>query len=130
MLNKLGYGTDSDLELNLVYNPGGDILLSSQIQLESDYKKELGDKYDIRFNNLFTITNAPIGRFRKYLKANGKLKEYLELLAENFNPVVAKNIMCRTLLSVDYMGTVYNCDFNQALNLPIKNGTGKPVTIE
>lgn len=130
ILNELGYGIDGQLELNLVYNPCGDFLPGPQAQLEADYKRELGEKYGVKFNNLFTITNAPIGRFRKYLKANGKLKQYLQLLVENFNIEAAENVMCHNLLSVDYRAIVYNCDFNQALNLPVTNSSGKPITIE
>ena len=78
LLNELGYGIDEQLELNLVYNPGGDFLPGPQEQLEADYKRELGEKYNARFNNLFTIINAPIGRFKQYLKANGKLQQYLQ----------------------------------------------------
>ena len=130
LLNDLGYCFDEQLQLNLIYNPGADILPGPQAQLEADYKRELGERYGVVFNNLFTITNAPIGRFRQYLKANGKLEQYLQLLVENFNPEVAKNIMCRNLLSIDYRGIVYNCDFNQALNLPVTNNSGKPITIE
>ncbi len=130
LLNDLGYGIDEQLQLNLVYNPGADFLPGPQAQLEADYKKELGEKYGVVFNNLFTITNAPIGRFRQYLDSNGKLEKYLQLLVGNFNPGAAKNIMCRNLLSVDYSGIVYNCDFNQVLNLPVINNSGKPTTIE
>ncbi len=130
LLNNLGYCFDKQLQLDLVYNPRADFLPRPQAQLEADYKRELGEKYGVVFNNLFTITNAPIGRFRQYLKANGKLEQYSQLLVENFNPEVAKNIMCRNLLSIDYKGTVYNCDFNQALNLPVANNSGKPTTIE
>ncbi len=130
LLNELGYGYDKQLELNLVHNPGGDFLPGSQEQLETNYKRELGEKYGVVFNNLFTITNAPIGRFRQYLESNGKLEKYLQLLIGNFNPEAAKDIMCRNLLSVDYSGIVYNCDFNQALNLPVTSNSGKPITIE
>ena len=130
VLNKLGYGIDGQLQLNLVYNPGGDFLPGPQAKLEEDYKRELGEKYGVKFNNLYTITNAPIGRFRQYLKANGKLRQYLQLLVENFNPSTAQNIMCRNLISVDYRGMVYNCDFNQALNLPVIDGSGKNAMIE
>jgi rSAM/selenodomain-associated transferase 2 len=130
LFNDLGYGINKQLQLNLVYNPGADFLPEPQEQLEADYKKELGEKYGVVFDNLFTITNAPIGRFRQYLESNGKLEKYLQLLIENFNHEVAKNIMCRNLLSVDYSGIVYNCDFNQALNLPVTNNSGKPITIE
>ncbi|MHC4544464.1 MAG: arsenosugar biosynthesis radical SAM (seleno)protein ArsS [Planctomycetota bacterium] len=130
MLNGLGFGVDNQLELNLVYNPGGDFLPGAQTQLEADYKRELDGKFGVKFNNLFTITNAPIGRFKRYLEANGRLGEYQRLLMENFNPDAAQNIMCRRLISVDYTGLVYNCDFNQALNLPIIDSSGRAVSIE
>jgi radical SAM/Cys-rich protein len=124
ILNELGYGCDQGLELDLVYNPGGDFLPGPQEKLESDYKKELGEKYGISFDRLFTITNAPIGRFRQYLKSNGQLEQYQQLLFEGFNSAAAQNIMCRSLVSVDYRGIVYNCDFNQALGLPIVDADG------
>lgn len=130
LLNELGYGMDEQLQLNLVYNPGGDFLPGPQAQLEADYKKELEGKYGVKFNNLFTITNAPIGRFKRYLEANGRLKEYQQLLRESFNPEAAENIMCRRLISIDYIGLAYNCDFNQALNLPIIDSVGQVVSIE
>ena len=130
MLNDLGYGCDKSLQLNLVYNPGADFLPASQQQLETDYKEQLHKNYRISFNNLFTITNAPIGRFKQYLEANGLLDKYLGLLAENFNPDTARNIMCRGLLSVDYRGILYNCDFNQALDLPVIDNTGQAATID
>lgn len=130
MLNDHGYGLDSQLKLNLVYNPGSDFLPGPQAKLEAAYKQQLSEKYGILFNNLFTMTNVPIGRFRHYLQANGRLKRYQRLLVENFNPDAAKNIMCRNLVSVDYRGVVYNCDFNQALGLPIIDAAGNIVTIE
>ena len=129
-LNELGYGHEEDLEINLVYNPGGAFLPAQQGRLEADYKRELREKYEIRFNKLFTITNAPIGRFRKYLEAHGRFEQYLNLLVENFNPDTAEKIMCRSLASVDYRGLLYNCDFNQALDLPIVDPNGGIVTIE
>lgn len=129
-LNELGYGYDEGPELDLVYNPGGDFLPEPQEQLEADYKSELGRKYGIRFNKLFTITNIPIGRFKEFLETNGRLTEYLQLLVENFNPAAAENLMCRSLISVDYRGLLYNCDFNQALDLPIIDSEGTAVTIE
>lgn len=129
-LNELGYGYEEQLELNLVYNPGADFLPGPQEQLEADYKRELDEKYGIRFNKLFTITNAPIGRFRQYLEVNGRLEKYQQHLVENFNPDAAENIMCRSLVSVDYRGVLYNCDFNQALRLPIIDSKGLPATIE
>jgi radical SAM/Cys-rich protein len=130
MLNKLSYGSEKELKLNLVYNPGGDFLPGPQEKLEADYKRELNNKYGVMFNNLFTIINAPIGRFRQYLEANGRLNQYIQMLAENFNTKAAENIMCRNLVSVDFRGTLYNCDFNQALGLPIIDAAGNPVSIE
>jgi radical SAM/Cys-rich protein len=130
MLNNLSYGSDKELKLNLVYNPGGDFLPGPQEQLEADYKRELHNKYGIMFNNLFTIINAPIGRFRQHLEDNGRLKKYLQMLAENFNTKAAENIMCRNLVSIDYRGMLYNCDFNQALGLPIIDAAGNSLSIE
>jgi radical SAM/Cys-rich protein len=130
MLNELGYGYQEQLELNLVYNPGAEFLPAPQEQLEADYKRELDEKYGIRFNKLFCITNMPIGRFKQYLEAKGCLERYLQLLVDNFNPDVAESIMCRTLISVDYRGILYNCDFNQALGLAITDTNGSTATIE
>ncbi len=130
MLNGIGYGVDDNLELNLVYNPGGDFLPGSQQQLEADYKRHLLDNFGISFSRLFTIVNAPIGRFRKYLEANGTLEKYMELLYSNFNPEAVDCIMCRSLISVDYRGILYNCDFNQALDMPIRDEWGRPISIE
>jgi len=130
MLNELGYGCEEALELDLAYNPGGAFLPGPQEQLEVAYKRELNERYGIRFNRLFTLTNAPLGRFRRQLTANGQFEQYLQLLAENFSPDAAQNIMCRNLISVDYRGVLYNCDFNQALEIPIIDPAGKSVTIE
>lgn len=116
-LNALGYG--GSLELNLVYNPGGHYIPGSQRELESAYKAEMLERHGIVFNRLYTITNAPIGRFREYLEAQGAYERYLNLLATSFNAEAAGNIMCRTLVSVDWKGFLYNCDFNQAIGLPI-----------
>ena len=116
-LNMLGYG--GNLELNLVYNPGGNYIPGSQKALELAYKAELLEHHGIVFNHLYTITNAPIGRFREYLESHGLLERYLNLLATSFNPNAAGNIMCRTLVSIDWKGFLYNCDFNQAIGLPI-----------
>ncbi len=116
-LNTLGYG--GELELNLVYNPGGNYIPGSQKELEAAYKTEMLERHGIVFNHLYTITNAPIGRFREYLEAQGAFERYLNLLATSFNPEAAGNIMCRTLVSVDWKGFLYNCDFNQAIGLPI-----------
>jgi len=126
-LNSLGYGTD--IELDLVYNPGGDFVPGSQQGLETAYKKELLDRHGITFNHLFTITNAPIGRFREHLETTGTYSDYLHMLAGRFNPEAAGNIMCRTLISVDWQGKIYNCDFNQALGMPITADDGTEITI-
>lgn len=126
-LNRLGYG--SELELNLVYNPGGDFVPGSQQRLETAYKSELLNRHGIIFNHLFTIANAPIGRFRKHLETNGTYSDYLRLLSERFNPAAAENIMCRSLISVDWQGQIYNCDFNQALKMPIVAENGSSVKI-
>lgn len=126
-LNGLGYGTE--LELNLVYNPGGDFIPGSQQGLETAYKAELFARHGIVFNHLFTITNAPIGRFGEDLEAAGTYAEYLRLLAGRFNPAVAASIMCRTLISVDWQGKIYNCDFNQALGMPMTAADGTEVTL-
>jgi len=130
MLNELGYGTNGRLQMNLVYNPGGDFLPGRQDQLEADYRRELLEKHGVRFNRLLAITNAPIGRFRSHLEADGRLGQYQRLLMENFNPDAAENIMCRKLISIGHDGVVYNCDFNQALGLPVLDRNGRVVSIE
>jgi len=127
-LNEIGYG--ETLELDLVYNPGGDFIAGTQKELEDAYKKELRERHGIRFNSLYTITNAPIGRFRDYLEARGAYDRYLSLLAGSFNPDAAGQIMCRTLVSVDWMGFLYNCDFNQASGLPITGQDGRALRID
>jgi radical SAM/Cys-rich protein len=127
-LNSLGYG--SELELNLVYNPGGPYLPGSQRELEAAYRKELAENFGVRFSNLYTITNAPIGRFRDYLEKKGVYEKYLALLADRFNPETAGAIMCRTMVSVDWQGYLYNCDFNQVLGLPVKGDDGRDLTID
>lgn len=126
-LNALGYGTE--VELDLVYNPDGEYLPGSQQGLEAAYKTEMFARHGIVFNRLFTITNAPIGRFQEQLEATNSYAEYLRLLAGRFNPETAGNIMCRTLLSVDWQGHIYNCDFNQALKLALTTDDGTVMTI-
>jgi radical SAM/Cys-rich protein len=127
-LNALGYG--SSLELNLIYNPDGDFLPGSQLQLEEDYRRQLSERYGISFNRLFTIINAPLGRFKDYLESCGRTEDYFKLLFENFNLDAAKNVMCRTLINVDWRGFLYNCDFNQASGLPLKTRNGTVMTID
>jgi radical SAM/Cys-rich protein len=121
-LNALGYGKpDSGLVLNLVFNPQGPSLPPSQAELEADYKRELKKHFDIDFNNLFTITNMPINRFAAWLKRHKKHDSYIELLEENHQDANLETVMCRLLLSVDWQGRLYDCDFNQQLGLPIMN---------
>ncbi|HEY6007896.1 MAG TPA: arsenosugar biosynthesis radical SAM (seleno)protein ArsS [Geobacteraceae bacterium] len=127
-LNRLGYGRE--LELNLVYNPGADFVPGAQRALEDAYRQELRERHGLAFTNLYTMTNAPIGRFREYLEARGAYERYLGLLATSFNPAAAGSIMCRTLVSVDWQGHLYNCDFNQALGLPITGDDGRPLAVD
>jgi radical SAM/Cys-rich protein len=127
-LNVLGYGRE--LELNLVYNPGDGVIPGVQQDLELAYKREMLERHGITFNHLHTIANAPIGRFKEYLVAQGAYDRYLNLLATSFNPETAGNIMCRTLVSVDWKGFLYNCDFNQAIGLPIIGEDGSILKID
>ncbi|MEO7066896.1 MAG: arsenosugar biosynthesis radical SAM (seleno)protein ArsS [Rhodanobacter sp.] len=118
-LNALGYGKpDSRLELDLVYNPLGATLPPPQAALESTYRRELIEHFDIVFNRLFTITNMPIKRFLHLLQREGRYDNYMQTLLDAFNPRAALGVMCRNLLSVDWRGYLYDCDFNQALELP------------
>ncbi|MDH5230822.1 MAG: arsenosugar biosynthesis radical SAM protein ArsS [Gammaproteobacteria bacterium] len=118
-LNQLGYGqTDSELILNLVYNPLGASLPPSQQELELDYKKELYENFSIVFNQLFTITNMPIKRFGSTLISKGTFESYMNLLKESFDQVNLQNVMCKSQISVDWQGYIYDCDFNQQLELP------------
>ncbi len=129
IFNNLGYGKREDLELDLVYHPGGAFLPGDQGNLEKDYKKILSDQHGVTFNHLITITNAPINRFRQYLEANGDFDKYMNLLMENFNKAIVGNIMCRNLLSVGWDGIVYDCDFNQALGLALRDNDEKIMEI-
>ncbi len=122
-LNALGYGqAGSGLVLNLIYNPVGAHLPPPQKNLEADYKRELGQRFGLRFNSLLTITNMPIARFAHSLEREGKLAAYMELLAQAFNPATLESLMCRHLVSVSWDGYVYDCDFNQMLDLRLGNG--------
>jgi len=116
-LNAVGYGRRH--ELDLVYNPVGPALPAPQHELEAEYREALGRDYGIQFNRLFTLTNQPIARFADHLREQGRYDEYLELLAGAFNPGIVPGLMCRSTLSVDYRGRVYDCDFNQMLGLPL-----------
>lgn len=128
VLNRLGYGrTDSDLILNLVYNPTGPYLPPPQQQLEADYKRELETQYGLYFNQLFTITNMPIMRFGSQLISNGQFDDYMTLLKSAYQESNLSTLMCRSLLSIDWQGYLFDCDFNQMLGLPTMLGR-KPKT--
>ena len=120
-LNKKGYGLNKKLMLNLVYNPQGATLPPKQSELELEYKSYLLENYNISFNNLFTITNMPINRFGSTLISKKIFHSYMDLLKSTFSPIAKENVMCRNLLSIDYEGYVYDCDFNQMLGVDISN---------
>ncbi|MDH3973272.1 MAG: arsenosugar biosynthesis radical SAM protein ArsS [Deltaproteobacteria bacterium] len=130
ILNSVGYGQNSDLKLDLVYNPGGAFLPANQAKLEADYKKALKDNHNISFNKLITITNMPISRFSKEIKKNTTEENYLRLLANNFNPSALESVMCKYLLSVAWDGKIYDCDFNQALGIETADRKGNSISIE
>ena len=124
-LNSLGYGQEnSGLILNLVYNPTGPYLPPSQSKLESDYKREL-TKYDVTFNSLFTLANMPIARFGSTLVSKKQFDDYMLLLKQSHQDSNLDNVMCRSLISIDWQGYVYDCDFNQMLGIPMPI-TNKP----
>lgn len=121
-LNQIGYGSeDGALRLNLVYNPLGPSLPPAQGRLEADYKQQLQQRFGIHFNNLFTITNMPIQRFGSLLHSKGGFEDYLRLLRDAYRPENLDGVMCRHLLSVDWQGHVYDCDFNQMLKIPLEH---------
>ena len=118
LLNQLGYARDPNKHLDLVYNPLGPSLPPSQPALEAEYKTRLKNDFDIDFNHLLTLTNLPVKRFEHFLKRTGQLESYIQLLVDNFNPDTVAPLMCRHLISVDWQGYIYDCDFNQMLNWP------------
>ena len=129
-LNAEGYGIEnSGLLLNLVYNPVGPYLPPAQKNLEADFKLELDTKYGLKFNQLYTITNMPINRFKLHLEHSGQYEAYMERLTASFNPAAAEEVMCRSLISVDYDGRVYDCDFNQMLALQANGKRGLGLSI-
>ena len=122
-LNEARYGREgSGLLLNLVYNPVGAYLPPDQSSIERDFKRELAARHGLVFNRLFTITNMPISRFRDYLERSGNTTRYMQKLATSFNPTTVAGLMCRTLVSVGWDGRLYDCDFNQMLELPLTQG--------
>jgi radical SAM/Cys-rich protein len=120
-LNEVGYGREEGggLILNLVYNPVGAFLPPAQAAIEADFKRELRARYGLSFNHLYTITNMPIRRYLDYLRRTGNEERYMRKLVEAFNPQAVAGLMCRTLLSVDWTGRLYDCDFNQMLDLGV-----------
>jgi radical SAM/Cys-rich protein len=125
LLNQLGYGVDESRQLNLVYNPLGANLPPAQLELEADYKRELGERFGVVFNQLFTITNMPISRFGAVLLSNGEYYDYMSLLRDNFSADNLSTVMCRSLVSIDWQGYLYDCDFNQMLELPVLASDGR-----
>lgn len=129
-LNALGYGQEgSGLQLNLVYNPTGAFLPPSQVELKKDYKKFLEEKFNIVFNEIFTITNMPIARFGSTLMSKGGFKEYMNLLKASYSSDNLKSVMCRNQISVDWQGYLYDCDFNQMLKLNTLNDADEKMKI-
>ncbi|MBN2321442.1 MAG: arsenosugar biosynthesis radical SAM protein ArsS [Acidobacteria bacterium] len=123
-LNKRGYGnSETGRILNLVHNPVGAFLPGSQQALESEYRSRLRQDYGVEFNSLYCLTNCPVGRYLDFLKRSGNLPDYINLLKQSFNPEAVQNLMCRTTLSVGVDGRLFDCDFNQVLDLSLSDGT-------
>jgi radical SAM/Cys-rich protein len=117
LLNRMGYGIEDDLRLQLVYNPNGAFLPPDQAELEKAYKRELDSHFGIQFHSLYALTNLPVSRFASYLKNRGQYEEYLQLLKDNFNPASVAGLMCKDTISVDWEGRVFDCDFNQQMEM-------------
>lgn len=134
LLNQQGYGTRPELILDLVYNPSvprneNFALTPDQVKLEQDYKQVLGERFGIVFNRLFTITNLPIGRTKQYLQAQKLYVPYLSFLESHYNAATVPQVMCRNELSIDYLGNIFDCDFNQMENIPAQLPNGEPLTL-
>lgn len=120
MLNEVGYGkAGTGLNLHLVYNPSGAFLPASQMTLEAEFKRQLKKKFDIEFNSLFAITNLPVSRFLDYLIDSGNYEEYMQKLVDAYNPSTIEGLMCRNMISISWDGYIYDCDFNQMLDLKV-----------
>lgn len=133
-LNAVGYGREPNLVLDLVYNPTlptdeNFSLTADQQQLQGDYKAYLDEHFGIQFNNLFTITNLPIGRTKQYLQRQQLHDAYVDFLAAHYNAATVPQLMCRNELSIDYLGNVYDCDFNQMEGIPARLADGEPLTV-
>ena len=123
LLNRLGYGREgSGFTLDLVYNPTGAFLPPPQASVEADFKRELADRYGVVFNSLYAITNLPISRFLEFLLATNNYDHYMNRLIQAYNPLAAAGVMCRNTISIGWAGTLYDCDFNQMLDLPVSGG--------
>ncbi len=120
-LNATGYGIDENLILNLVYNPSGAFLPPAQEAIEKDFRRELKTRFDISFNNLYTITNMPVARFLDWLRRSKNEESYMRKLVNAFNPATISGLMCRNLISVDWRGNLYDCDFNQMLEISVSD---------
>lgn len=130
-LNAVGYGhADRGLSLTLIYNPVGTSLPPSQQKLEEDYRRELFSRYGIVFTRLFTITNMPLHRFALHLRKDGEYENYMDRLLAAFNPQAAEGVMCRSLISVDHEGRLFDCDFNQQIGLAARDADGNGMTLE
>jgi len=119
-LNKIGYGVNPELELDLVFNPEDASLPPNQSELQATYKERLSSEFGVHFNRLLTITNMPIGRFKKWLQEQGQAKSYQQLLENSFNPDTLDKLMCRHQVCIGWDGKIYDCDFNFAMKLPVK----------
>ncbi len=129
MLNAVGYGMEgSGLKLDLVYNPTGSFLPSSQASLEAEFKRKLSEGFDVQFDNLFAITNIPVSRFLEYLIVSDQYEAYMEKLVNAFNPMAATGVMCRNTISVGWDGYLYDCDFNQMLELKVAGKAPKHIS--
>ncbi|MFT7345233.1 MAG: radical SAM/Cys-rich protein [Lentimonas sp.] len=129
MLNAVGYGIEgSGLILNLVFNPSGAFLPPDQTSLQAQFKTKLKDGYDIVFNELFAITNLPVSRYLSYLVASNNYEKYMQKLIDAYNPVAASNVMCRTTVSISWDGFIYDCDFNQMLDLKVETRGSQHLT--
>jgi radical SAM/Cys-rich protein len=130
IFNRIGYGQpDSNLVLNLVYNPVGPHLPPPQDKLEQDYKRILNDQFGIVFNHLYCLSNMPITRYETHLRLRGEYERYMELLADSFNAGTLNQVMCRHLISVGWEGSIYDCDFNQMLGLSLRDARGEALNI-
>ncbi len=128
-LNDVGYGKpDSGLVLDLVYNPVGAFLPPEQTAIEADFKRELRSRFGVEFNNLFTITNMPIARFLDWLRSSNNEEAYMQKLVNAFNPSTVERLMCRNTLSVDWLGNLYDCDFNQMLGMQVSARVGQHIS--